>query len=285
MNLLAILLAVILLSCSTDNKASSSEDKKNEKKEVSQEVNNTDLTTDTSSEYEHTKGDHIVEVVKKIDHDPEAYTQGFFYYEGYLYESTGLRGQSSLRKIDPNTGEILKKKPVPGNLFAEGITIYNKNIYQLTWRGGICFVYDMDSFEILENRNYPGEGWGLTTNGDRLIMSDGSDMIRFLDPETFEIVSRVHAYKQNERVSFLNELEYINGEIYANVYGRDEIVRINPKTGEVLGKIDLSPLREYITTEMNVEVLNGIAYDSDKGNLYVTGKNWPFIFLVNLISI
>ena len=285
-----IILMVTMLSCSAENKAGSSDNRRSEtgEKEKKETLQTETPENETATGYnDHIRNDHIAEVVKTIDHDPDAYTQGFLYHGGYFYESTGLREKSSLRKLNPNTGKVLKKKMVPGNYFAEGMTIFNDNdkIYQLTWRGGICFVYDLNSFEILENRNYPGEGWGLTDNGEHLIMSDGSDIIRFIDPETFEIVRQIRAYNKNKRISYLNELEYIKGEIYANVYGKDQIVRINPQTGEVFGTIDLSPLREYVDPTMDVEVLNGIAWDSEKERLYVTGKNWHFIFLINLKDI
>ncbi|MER3403721.1 MAG: glutamine cyclotransferase [Armatimonadota bacterium] len=221
-------------------------------------------------------------VVKRYPHDPKAFTQGLEYYNGFLYESTGLEGQSSLRKVAFRTGRVLQIRKHPPEIFAEGITLLNNRIYQLTWRNGICFVYERDSFRSDTEFRYTGEGWGLTNDGTHLIMSDGSDTLTFRDPTTFAAVRQIRVKDQGTPVRNLNELEYVNGEIWANVWMTDLIVRISPKTGEVLGWIDLSGLLTPAEAHQ-ADVLNGIAYDRQNKRIFVTGKLWPWLFEIEVV--
>jgi glutamine cyclotransferase len=219
--------------------------------------------------------------VNTYPHDPKAYTQGLAFEDGYLYEGTGLRGQSTLRKVDLTTGQVLQSLPLDPNLHGEGITVFNDRITQLTFTSGIGFVYDQQSFSKQGVFSYTPEGWGLTHDGRQLIMSDGSAELRFLDFENFEETARIVVTDRDQPVQWLNELEYVEGEIYANVWQSDVIARISPDTGEVLGWIDLSGL---LADELQAGVLNGIAYDSETGRLFVTGKNWPKLFEIALVS-
>ncbi len=220
-------------------------------------------------------------VVHAYPHDPGAFTQGLIYLEGYLYESTGLNGRSSLRMTELTTGKVLQKQPVASQYFAEGMTNFAGKLYQLTWQNGKAFVYDRFSFKLLREHTYTGEGWGLTNDGKRLILSDGTAQLRFIDPQTFAVTSKITVTDQGRPVDRLNELEYVRGEILANVWQTELIARISPTTGKVLGWIDLSGLLSQ--TEMQgVDVLNGIAYDAKQDRLFVTGKLWPKIFEIKL---
>jgi glutaminyl-peptide cyclotransferase len=225
------------------------------------------------------------EVLNAYPHDPGAFTQGLIYKDGFLYESTGLYGRSTLRKVDLETGELLAHIDLPPEFFAEGLTAWEETLVQLTWREGAGFVYSLDDFTLLERFSYPNEGWGLTQDGERLIMSDGSDSLHFLDPETFQVVGSLQVTWQGDPVERLNELEFIRGEVFANIWQTDDIIRINPHSGEVMGWIDmrgiLSP--EYQTS--NEDVLNGIAYDPEEDRLFITGKRWPKLFEVKLIPL
>jgi len=223
-------------------------------------------------------------VVRTYPHDPRAFTQGLVYYNGYLYEGTGLEGQSSLRKVELRTGRVLQIKTLAPELFGEGITLWQNKIYQLTWRNGICLVHDRDSFHAITEFRYPGEGWGLTHDGKHLIMSDGSDTLTFRDPDTFAVVKRLQVKAEGAPVRNLNELEYVEGEIYANVWQTDMIARISPTTGEVVGWIDLSGLLSESEAH-NADVLNGIAYDPKEKRLFVTGKLWPQLFEIELVPL
>lgn len=224
-------------------------------------------------------------VINQFPHDPQAFTQGFLYSEGFFYEGTGLYGQSSLRKVNPETGEVIKKRELTENLFGEGIALYKDKIVQLTWKENLGLVYNRESFTVLEVFSYPTEGWGLTYDGKHLIMSDGSATLRFLDPETFAPVRQVQVTSSRGPVQNLNELEYIKGEVYANVWLTDYIVRIDPQTGKVTGWIDLSGLLPRETIRGVVDVLNGIAYDHEQDRLFVTGKLWPFVFEIRLVPV
>ncbi len=218
------------------------------------------------------------QIVNTYPHDENAFTQGLVYYEGNLYEGTGLNGRSSLRRVDLETGKVLQNINLENKYFGEGITLFEDQLIQLTWRSQIGFVYDRESFEKLQEFTYPTEGWGLTHDGEHLIMSDGSNVLFFLDPETFEEVQRISVSERDQPVEMLNELEFIKGEIYANVWMSDRIVRISPTTGQVLGWIDLSGLRNPALAGNRDAVLNGIAYDAEKDRLFVTGKLWPNLF-------
>ncbi len=227
---------------------------------------------------------YTYKTVNTYPHDPEAFTQGLVFEDGVLYEGTGRLGRSTLRKVVLETGEILQHYEVPAQYFGEGITIFGNRIIQLTWQSKIGFVYDKESFERLRSFTYPTEGWGITHDGNRLIMSDGTSTLYFWDPETFQEVGRIEVRGETGPVTRLNELEYIGGEVYANVWQTDRIVRIDPRTGRVAGWIDLAGLLGPEDRDRQVGVLNGIAYERKKKRLFVTGKLWPRLFEIELVS-
>jgi glutamine cyclotransferase len=223
-------------------------------------------------------------IVKSYPHDRDAYTQGLQYLDGVLYEGTGLEGRSSIRRVDLETGKVLQKRDIPDQYFGEGITIRNGQLFQLTWQSGVAFTYDAKTFEPRGSFRYIGEGWGLTQDAAGLIMSDGSDALRFLDPSTFkEMRPRLTVTAAESPVFQLNELEYVKGEILANVYQTDYVARIDPKSGKVTGWVDF---RGLLTPRerASAEVFNGIAYDAKGDRLFVTGKLWPRLFEVRLIK-
>jgi glutamine cyclotransferase len=238
--------------------------------------------------------EHVVEgeprvygyrIVNSYPHDPAAFTQGLDIDNGVLFEGTGLNGESSLRQVDLTTGEVLRQIDLPEEFFGEGIAVFGERIYQITWQSQTVFVYDRDTFEQLETLSYPTEGWGLTTDGERLIMSDGSSTIFFRDPETFAESRHIDVHDGDDPVTRLNELEWVNGEIWANVWQTDTIARIDPATGAVLGWIDLSGLLQPEDhAGRDVDVLNGIAVDEATGKLYVTGKLWPALYEIELVA-
>jgi glutamine cyclotransferase len=216
-------------------------------------------------------------------HDPQAFTQGLVYEGGFLYESTGLYRRSSVRRVALETGRVVQRLSLPPRFFGEGLTVFDGRLIQLTWRSRTGFVYDKRSFQLQARFHYPTEGWGLTHDGQRLILSDGSSSLYFLDPTTFRETGRIRVFDHRGPVDRLNELEYIGGEIYANVWRTDRIARISPLTGEVVGWIDLSGLLEPNAEHDSVDVLNGIAYDFANERLFVTGKLWPKLFEIELI--
>jgi glutamine cyclotransferase len=223
------------------------------------------------------------EIVRAYLHDPHAFTQGLVYVDGHLYESTGLRGQSSLRMVDLNTGRTLQKYDLPGEYFGEGLTDWGATLVQLTWEAHKGFVYDRFTFSLIRTFSYEGEGWGITHDDKQLIMSDGTSYLRFLDPTTFRETRRIHVVGPNgQGIEDLNELEYVHGEIYANVWHSDRIARISPKNGKLLGWIDLSGLRDQSTMSNPDAVLNGIAYDAKDNRLFVTGKLWPKLYEIKV---
>jgi len=222
-------------------------------------------------------------IVNVYPHDKYAFTQGLIFVNGVLYESTGLYGNSSLRSVELETGNILQLYALPNQYFGEGITIFNNKIIQLTWRSNKGFLYDIHSFDLLQEFGYPTEGWGITNDGNRLIMSDGTATLYFLDPVTFEKVVEVEVHDDGP-VTELNELEYIQGEVYANIWKEEKIAIINPQTGQVNGWIDLSGIENPETQDTN-NVLNGIAYDAEEDRLFVTGKRWPQLFEIRLIPL
>jgi glutamine cyclotransferase len=217
-------------------------------------------------------------------HDKRAYTQGLIFLEGLLWESTGQYGASSLRKVELKTGKVVKQITVPANYFAEGMTVFHNKVFQLTWQEHKGFIYDPATFQKQGEFNYTGEGWGLTHDGESLIMSDGTDRIRFLDPSTLATTRIISVTERDEPVDQLNELEYIDGEIYANIYQTDRIARIAPKTGKVLGWIDLTGLLSIKDRTGGEDVLNGIAYDEASKRLFVTGKLWPKLFEIEIVK-
>lgn len=222
-------------------------------------------------------------VVRSFPHDRGAYTQGLIFTGGLFYESTGLYGQSSLRKVRPETGEVLQMRPLDEKYFGEGLALVGKELMQLTWQAEVGLVYDLATFEPKRKFHYRGEGWGLTYDGQRLIMSDGSPVLRFLDPATFKEVGRVTVRDAGVPVEELNELEVVKGEIFANVYQTHRIARIAPDTGKVTGWIDLTGLLSP-RDSAGVDVLNGIAYDAAGDRLFVTGKLWPRVFEIQVIK-
>jgi glutamine cyclotransferase len=225
------------------------------------------------------------QVVHVYPHDPKAFTQGLIYRDGHLYESTGLEGKSSLRVVDLFTGQVLQKHDVPGEYFAEGLTDWGSTLIQLTWTTHKAFVYDLFSFSLLKTLDYQGEGWGLTHDQTELIMSDGTAYLKFLDPKSFRVVRRVQVTDESGKmVDNLNELEYVHGEIYANIWQTDRIARIAPQTGKVLGWIDLAGMIDKRELHNPDAVLNGIAYDAAGDRLFVTGKLWPKLFEIKLVA-
>lgn len=221
------------------------------------------------------------DVVNVYPHDRDAFTQGLLYRDGFLYESTGLNGRSTLRKVQLETGEVVQQIEVARRYFAEGLTSWGDRLIQLTWDTNVGFVYDMRSFKQLRTFKYTGEGWGLTHDDRRLIMSDGSPTLRFLDPETFQVTGRLDVKQGDVPVRDLNELEFVEGEIYANVWTTDRIAIISPTTGQVTGWINLAGLMPRGSTGGDA-VLNGIAYDAAGRRLFVTGKLWPRLFEIKV---
>ena len=227
--------------------------------------------------------EYTVEVVAKYPHDTQSYTQGLFFQDGQMYESTGLRGKSTFRKIDLETGKSLKRLDFDKKYFLEGSVMFNDNLYILTWETKVAFVYDAETLEYKSTWKYPREGWGLTTDGKQLIASDGSSTLYFMD-ENFALQRRVIVKYEDRPVRWLNELEYINGKIWANVYMTDEIVIINPKDGRVEGVIDCRGLLPKQLRTPETDVLNGIAYNPEDGKIYITGKNWPELYEIRLVE-
>jgi glutamine cyclotransferase len=224
------------------------------------------------------------DIVNTYPHDRSAFTEGLVFEDGVLYEGTGLLGRSTLRRVDLETGDILQVRELSDQFFGEGITIYGNKIIQLTWQSHTGFVYDKSSFELLQEFNYSTEGWGITHDETRLIMSDGTSTLHFFDPQTFEEIGQLGVFDNNGPVTRLNELEYVKGEIYANVWQTDLVAMISPETGRVVGWIDLAGLLTAEDRTEPVDVLNGIAYDADNDRLFVTGKLWPKLFEIELVS-
>jgi glutamine cyclotransferase len=222
-------------------------------------------------------------VINAFPHDPAAYTQGLIYRDGFLYESTGLRGSSSLRKVRLETGEVLQQRRVDQAHFAEGLADWKDQLVQLTWQSNVAFVYDRASLAPRRTFTYAGEGWGLTHDDRRFILSDGTEHLRFLDPETFREIGRVTVTDAGRRIRDLNELEYIRGEVFANVWQTDRIARISPQTGQVTRWIDLRGVMSAGYRLDAEAVLNGIAHDAAGDRLFVTGKLWPRLFEIRIV--
>jgi glutamine cyclotransferase len=222
-------------------------------------------------------------VIHVYPHDSNAFTQGLICLDGHLYESTGLNGRSSIRMVDLGSGRVQQKYDLPAEYFGEGLTDWGSTLVQLTWKAHKGFVYDRFSFSLVRTFEYEGEGWGLTHDSTQLIMSDGTPYLRFLDPKTFRETRRIHVVDESgHEVENLNELEYIHGEIYANIWQTDRIARISPRTGKVLGWIDLSGIIDRREIDDPGAVLNGIAYDAAGDRLFVTGKLWPKLFEIKV---
>lgn len=224
------------------------------------------------------------EVINSWPHDTDAFTQGLVWHDGALYESTGLNGRSSVRRVDLQTGQVLQKRDVPSQYFAEGLAVVGDAAYQLTWLSQFGYVYDLRSFDIRRTFNYTGEGWGLTFDGQSLIMSDGSNRLRFLSPDSFELQRAISVYDGSNPINRLNELEFIGGEIWANIWQSDRIVIIEPHGGRVTGWLDLKGLLKPEDRTGPVDVLNGIAWDEAGKRLFVTGKLWPKLYEIKIIQ-
>ena len=227
--------------------------------------------------------EYSFEVVRVFPHDRTAYTQGLAYRDGFLYEGTGLNGHSSLRKVRLETGEVVQRTELTPEFFGEGITLFKNQVLQLTWKSQTGFVYTINDFQVQRRFSYSGEGWGLTTNGRDLFLSDGTPEIRVLDSGTFKEKKRLQVHDGSDPVAKLNELEFVDGEIYANVWQTNRIARISPQNGKVLGWIDLTGLLSPVYRVEQDAVLNGIAYDPERKRLFVTGKLWPSIFEIRLV--
>lgn len=223
-----------------------------------------------------------IKIINTFPHDPLSYTEGLVYHNGYLYESTGRYGKSFLKKIDIETGKTIKEIKLGPEYFGEGMAILDNKIYQLTWQNQTGFIYDLAGLRQEGNFSYSGEGWGLTNDGKLLIMSNGTSVLTFIHPKTLQSVRRIIVRDGNWPVSNLNELELIRGEIWANIFCEDIIVRISLQTGKVLGWIDLRRLQTLLSKSEKRDVLNGIAYDPDGDRIFVTGKNWPNVFEIKI---
>jgi glutaminyl-peptide cyclotransferase len=223
-------------------------------------------------------------VVNTYPHNRDAFTQGLVYDNGLLYEGTGQQTGSSLREVELNTGKVIRQHNIDASLFGEGITLYRDRIYQVTWENKVGFVYDKATFNQISKIYYGTQGWGLTTIDDRIVMSDGTNVLCFYEPESYTVVSRIEVYDDKEKVDSLNELEYINGEIWANIWMSDLIARIDPRSGKVLGYINLKGILPESDRQSDTDVLNGIAYDKEGGRIFVTGKKWPKLFEIKVIQ-
>lgn len=221
-------------------------------------------------------------IFAQYPHDREAFTQGLLYGDGMLFESTGQYGRSSLRRVDVSTGRITDITMLADHYFGEGLALARGQLYQLTWKAGVAFVYEPDTLRVVARHRYAGEGWGLAWDGSRLIMSDGSAVLRLIDPDDFSVVGRIRVREDGQPLDNLNELEMIDGEIWANIWHQDRIVRIEPASGQVIGSIDAAALRAALPEDNSAGVLNGIAWDADRKRIFVTGKNWPRLFRIAL---
>ena len=231
-----------------------------------------------------TPEEYTYKIKNVYKHDVHAYTQGLFWHNGFLYEATGLKGESTVRKVKLETGEVMQSFAIPKDVFGEGITLYNNKIIQISWQAGRGFVYDINTFKHLDEFSYAGEGWGITNDDKNLYMTDGSSKVKVLEPETYSVIKTFEVYDNKGPVKYLNELEYINGYIYANIYQYEKIVKFDPHTGKVAAYIDLShilPMNDY---KPDTDVLNGIAYDKKNKRLFVTGKLWPKLFEIELVK-
>ncbi len=222
------------------------------------------------------------QIVKTYPHDPHAFTEGLFFRDGVFYESTGLQGQSNIRAVDPVSGRVLRSATLPSGLFGEGIVDWGDQLVSVTWRTGIGFRWSLHDFHPRGVFHYPGEGWGLTRDGRNIILSDGTPVLRFLDPDSLKVVRTLNVAAEGQPVERLNELEYVRNEILANVWMTNRIARIDPKTGAVKAWIDVSNLAARVGTTDPDAVANGIAYDGGQGRLFLTGKDWPLLFEVRI---
>jgi glutaminyl-peptide cyclotransferase len=279
---LLILFTVFATSCKTENSVN--------RQNVN--VNSTINTNNTANSPSQTTGKipvYTYEIVKTFKHDSKAFTQGLVFHNGFLYESTGQKGDSTVRKVEINSGRVLQKQDLSDDYFAEGMTILNDRIYQVTWQENTAFVYDVNDFKLLKELKYQGEGWGLTDDGTNLIMSDGTHVIRIVDPETFKTTRTLVVLDENGKPLLdLNELEYVKGEIWANVWHSEKIgkpnhiARIDPNSGKLLGWINLQGISPDDVERDNENTLNGIAYDETSDRIFVTGKKWRNLYEIKL---
>ena len=223
-------------------------------------------------------------VIKTYPHNRDAFTQGLVYDNGLFFEGTGQQTGSSLREVELSTGKVIRQHNLDQSLFGEGITLYGDRIYQVTWENKVGFVYDKSTFSLIKKIYYGTQGWGLTTINDRIVMSDGTNVLYFFEPESFTVVSRIEVYDNKKKIDSLNELEYINGEIWANIWMSDLIARIDPQSGKVNGYIDLKGILPESERQADTDVLNGIAYDKEGGRIFVTGKKWPKLYEIKVIQ-
>jgi glutamine cyclotransferase len=232
--------------------------------------------------------EYTYQVVHTYPHDKMAFTEGLFYLNGFLYESTGMTEESSVRKVKLETGEVVQKHDLPGELFGEGIIAWKDRLLQLTYKTELGFIYDLKTFDVKSEFHYPGQGWAFTTDGKRIIMDDGTAELRFWDPETLKETGRLTVTDQGQPVINLNELEWVKGELFANIWMTDKVARIDPVSGKVVGWIDLSglllPSDHVENGDFSTDVLNGIAYDAEHDRLFVTGKRWPKLFEIKLVK-
>ena len=222
------------------------------------------------------------QIISTRPHDATAYTQGLQLLDSRLFESTGQYGESTVREIAPATGGILRKRPLAKSVFGEGLTVIGKEIWVLTWKENTAYVLERDTFKPIRSHTYPGEGWGLTSDGKQLVMSDGSSTLKFINPKDFSVIKTLEVKDGNSPVSSLNELEWVDGQIFANIYLTHKIARISPEDGRVTGWLDLAGLKNQLSPSDRAEVLNGIAWDPATGHLLVTGKYWPQMFEIKL---
>ena len=229
--------------------------------------------------------EYTYRIIKEYPHNRKYYTQGFEYYNEHFYEGTGQYNESTIRKVVYNTGEVIKSRSLESDIFGEGITILNGRLFQVTYRNKVGFVYDSETFELLRKIYFQNqEGWGLTNNGSEIIMSDGTNKIYFMDPEYFSVLRKIEVFDNIQEIDSLNELEFMDNLIYANRYQTDQIVMIDPQNGKVVGKVNMKGLLKQSDKQPSTDVLNGIAWDSEKKRLFVTGKYWPKVFHVELIK-
>jgi glutamine cyclotransferase len=226
---------------------------------------------------------YTYKIVNTWPHDRSAFTEGLTYLNGTFLESTGLNGHSTLRRVDPTSGRVLQQVNLPAEIFGEGMTVLGDKVFQVSWRNQKGFIYRLGDFAPAGDFTYTGEGWGLTTDGQSLILSDGTNQIRFLDPLSFKVTRTIRVVTQNQPLPMLNELEWVKGELYANVWQTHFVARIDPVTGNVLGLVDFTGLLPPADYNSDTDVLNGIAYDPAGDRLFVTGKNWPKLFEVQLV--
>jgi glutaminyl-peptide cyclotransferase len=232
---------------------------------------------------------YTYEIVNTFKHDQKAFTEGLFFHNGFLYESTGEEGESNLRKVELETGKVVQQHDISRDMFGEGTTLLNGKIYQLTWKDGICFVYDAETFKLLKELRYLGDGWGLTNDGKNLYMTDSTHVIRVLDPETMQTIRTIVVFDEKGKPLYkVNELEFIKGELWSNVWHSEEIgkpnhiARIDPNSGKLLGWINLDGISPDDVARDSENTLNGIAYDADADRIFVTGKRWKKLFEIKV---